>query len=65
MSEIEETPAVVLPDPCLRCLRELTSAELRLASEDSLNYCVLCRSAVAELRTAVHKAFGGRFKTGV
>ena len=63
--ENQELPKVGEADPCLRCLREMTIPELTLASEDSLHYCVQCREAVAQLRTAVNKAYGGRFRTGV
>lgn len=50
---------------CLRCCVELTESEIKTAAEDELQYCVLCREAVARLRLAVRKAHGGLFKTGL
>ena len=50
---------------CQRCDRQMPQPEVALAQEDQLQYCVLCREAVAAIRTAARQAYGGKFRIGL
>ena len=58
-------PKNLAVNECDRCLCELTGEEIRLASEDTLHYCMLCREAVEGLRIAIRNVKGGKFRAGI